>query len=313
MTSRMRRAGGLALSLALALASAELTLRLGALWVKATERERAGSWLTDRVRVLCLGDSNTYGLGVEPEQAWPKVFEARWNEQPRRAPMEVMNLGFPGMNSSRVLHDLPRVLRAFRPDIVLVMIGTNDYWTRPVPLPADGVAAPSLSDRLWRWSRLYRLLYIARGALADRDPDWTDVELGGFASGSATMRYGGEAFELGWEQQLPGPPGRQATAALARNLAAIADTTRAFGVRLVFVAYPSEWRFYDAANGQLRRAARATGTALVDLSARFRPLCPDGRCRELLDDHHPSVWGHALAAQTLVEAFAANGFEARAP
>ena len=56
--------------------------------------------------MLALGDSNTYGLWVEPAESYPAVFERRWNADPARRPIEVLNLGFPGTNASMVRRDI---------------------------------------------------------------------------------------------------------------------------------------------------------------------------------------------------------------
>lgn len=37
----------------------------------------------------------------------------------------------PGTNSSRVVRDSPRILEAFDPDLAIVMVGVNDFWTQP--------------------------------------------------------------------------------------------------------------------------------------------------------------------------------------
>ena len=55
-------------------------LQAAAWFIRATGREAPVSWLTDQLRVICLGDSNTYGLWLERSEAYPQQFEALWNE-----------------------------------------------------------------------------------------------------------------------------------------------------------------------------------------------------------------------------------------
>ncbi|MEZ5493345.1 MAG: hypothetical protein R3E61_01880 [Pseudomonadales bacterium] len=76
----------------------------------------ARSWTT---RVLALGDSNTYGLYLKAEEAWPAQLEQSWNSAHPQSPIEVLNLGFPATNSFRVLDNLPVLLDKLSPDIVL--------------------------------------------------------------------------------------------------------------------------------------------------------------------------------------------------
>lgn len=73
----------------------ELGLQAGAWVVAATGRRLPVSWLTSHTRILCLGDSNTYGLWLERDEAYPQQLEAIWNADPAAAPVEVLNLGFP--------------------------------------------------------------------------------------------------------------------------------------------------------------------------------------------------------------------------
>src|SRR6185295_14256965 len=98
----------------------ELLLQAGALITRLRQPDRKQAFLTANPRVVCVGDSNTSGLYLKPEQSYPAVLERLWNAQSDRAPIEVLNLGYPGNNSSRVLHDFGRILRLFRPSVVLV-------------------------------------------------------------------------------------------------------------------------------------------------------------------------------------------------
>ena len=72
----------------------EVVLQLGALALRATGREMPAGWLTGDRRILCLGDSNTYGLYLDRSEAYPKQLEALWNQSgsPR---VEILNHGFP--------------------------------------------------------------------------------------------------------------------------------------------------------------------------------------------------------------------------
>ena len=62
----------------------------------------------------------------------------------------MINLGFPGNNSSKILRALPRILQELRPDVVTVMVGTNDWWTEPEPDPAAGAVEAGIGDTLYR-------------------------------------------------------------------------------------------------------------------------------------------------------------------
>src|SRR5437870_1938288 len=122
-----------ALGVLSALLVLEAALQLGAVWTGRTAAWPAvPAWLGAR-RTVCLGDSNTYGLWVGRESAYPKLLEQRWNAAGSER-LQVANLGYPGNNSSRLRNRIREVLREYRPELVTIMIGANDLWTLPEPL-----------------------------------------------------------------------------------------------------------------------------------------------------------------------------------
>ncbi len=147
----------------------EVVLQLASLFVREDSRAPA-HWLTGNLRVLALGDSNTYGLYLPAGQAYPAQLETSWNAKHPEYPIEVINLGYPGTNSFRLLDNLPELLDSFRPDVVLIMIGFNDFWTPPEQAIALDEAG-SLQQLLYK-SRLYKLVYMAsRKQLYDNSID----------------------------------------------------------------------------------------------------------------------------------------------
>jgi lysophospholipase L1-like esterase len=101
--------------------------------------------------ILCVGDSHTFGVGVEPEQAYPVQVEQVLRERGRRA--QAINAGAPGRNSGQLREALPAMLERYRPRVVIVWVGANNQW---VPLVRDD-AAPPFRDR-FRLVRMLRLL-----------------------------------------------------------------------------------------------------------------------------------------------------------
>jgi hypothetical protein len=219
--------------LCLALLVLEGGLRIGSLFVGRRLVEQP-SWL-GKWRMLSLGDSNTYGLYVDKSQAYPMVFERLWNATMNR-PVEVLNLGFPGTNSSKLVKDFRRMLWTFRPDVVTVMIGGNDLWTIPETAAASSHRLERLSAALWRVSRAYRFLYMVRRAFLNRQLELTQEPPEGFQHGHGTAQYGTEAFELGWTKVPEGGiPGWQPAGELKANLETLAAQAAEFGTKLVLV------------------------------------------------------------------------------
>ncbi len=77
-------------------------------------------------RIVCLGDSWTFGANVGPDEAYPRRLEALLRaEYPGRS-FEVLNLGVLGYTSFQGLRLLEQVGRSLEPDLVLLGYGMND-------------------------------------------------------------------------------------------------------------------------------------------------------------------------------------------
>lgn len=298
---RLRRVLGLALGLALLALCLEAALRREARDDPAHRRSRLEAWAAGPERVLALGDSNTYG----GDETYPRILERLWNADPARAPIRVLNLGFPGMNTSLVRRDFARMLRVFRPDTVTYMVGTNDFWTVPHPPGPREPARAKLETWLFAHSQLYRLL--ERAWRARRPEPALEVETDmadRFGFGKGSFRYGGARFDFDFAMSAAG--GTDYPDARGRSdLRKILRAARHAGVRVVLVTYPLERHFLSVANLRLREIAAETGTELVDLAASFRADCPADGCLHLFRaDEHLSPEGHEVAARKLVAALA---------
>jgi lysophospholipase L1-like esterase len=294
----------------------ELILQLSTWGVAATGRELPVSWLTANTRILCLGDSNTYGLWLERNEAYPQQLEAIWNATPGATPVEVLNMGFPGTNSSRLVRDFGRMLETFQPDLVIVMIGANDYWTSPVETASTETSG---SRRSWvaRHSRLWKLYDMLRRARdtaelevifdpldapEHRAATGTEPEGSDRPQRTGSARFGSAEFALGWIKARPGELARSGVQ-LGENLSTLADEARGYGARFVVMTYPSRFKsVYQTANRVIRRAATESQIELIDLAAAFHDVCLEEHCPEFLfPDHHPRARGYQVVAETLVE------------
>ncbi len=104
----------------------EFVLRMGSLFVK-DEIHPMNIAKNRKIRILCLGDSFTFGSGANPEFSYPAQLQRMLNDKMPKKSFEVINLGSPGKNSSLLAQELPQIIKNYKPDIVLVMIGINDY------------------------------------------------------------------------------------------------------------------------------------------------------------------------------------------
>ena len=288
----------------------ELLLQTGAVLVRAAGRTRPSSWGTSHRRFLCLGDSNTYGVYVEEHQAYPHVLEQLWNARRDVAPIEVMNLGFPGTNSSHIRNALPKLLSMFHPDVVTVMVGGNDWWTAPEPMADAPGTRARLDTFLWRVSRLYRLLYMLRRSSQTPRIDIPRPPTG--VPGPA-IQLGTDSVE--WHVSRGWDASRDWRSALRENLVAIGREVPRSGAEPVLITYPADLPIsplYGRASAIVREAAKTANVRLIDLGQAITPRCSGGTCEELYPDHHPTAKGHRLAAKIILRELRKGRQSARA-
>lgn len=75
-------------------------------------------------RILALGDSFTFGLGVEGEEAYPELLEKTLSAAEKKE-VEVFNLGIPGYGTREELEVLKR-FSGYSPDLVMVGLLVQD-------------------------------------------------------------------------------------------------------------------------------------------------------------------------------------------
>ncbi|OGR59129.1 MAG: hypothetical protein A2X36_15135 [Elusimicrobia bacterium GWA2_69_24] len=129
----MKRAALLLGGVLAALALAETGLGLMG-WGYA-RRQRGGRATAAGPRILCVGDSFTFGMGAPRGGGYPEQLQDLLNKEPGDRRWVVLNAGVPSNNSSQVLKRLPALLVEEAPEILVVMTGWNDnnltesnYW-----------------------------------------------------------------------------------------------------------------------------------------------------------------------------------------
>ncbi len=89
---------------------------------------------TEAARVIVVGDSMTFGWGVENHEAFPKVAESRLRNHFGLRNAEVVNMGKPGAAPNDYLHFIWQYAAPLKPDVIVVgfLIG-NDCPVAPPP------------------------------------------------------------------------------------------------------------------------------------------------------------------------------------
>ncbi len=78
------------------------------------------------LRIACLGDSDTYGTGLDVEETWPKQLETKLRERHPSLAIEVLNAGVYAHNTSQMVAWYRTVVAEFEPQIVILMGNVND-------------------------------------------------------------------------------------------------------------------------------------------------------------------------------------------
>lgn len=161
-----------------------------------------------RCRLLAVGDSYTWGYGVEREEIWHELLEVRHPD------WEVVNAGVPGYATDQELLYLEERGLALRPDAVVLLFYANDllenlerstsgYFKPYFELAADGslalrqVPVPhgSPKQQLERWLRFHTYLWFRLYRL----PSWIaavrEERAGSEAHNERQKREAREAFE----------------------------------------------------------------------------------------------------------------------
>lgn len=79
--------------------------------------------LPEGAPVLALGDSLTFGTGATPDTSYPSILA-------KASGWEVINAGVPGETAAEGCARLPGLMEEHRPQLVLVLLGGNDFLRR---------------------------------------------------------------------------------------------------------------------------------------------------------------------------------------
>lgn len=79
---------------------------------------------TANYRIIAIGDSFTYGWGVQLEQSWPKVMEQKLRD--KSLSVEVANLGAPGTGPGTYAAIAERAVPVLKPDLIIVAVLQGD-------------------------------------------------------------------------------------------------------------------------------------------------------------------------------------------
>jgi lysophospholipase L1-like esterase len=110
-------------------------------------------------RILCLGDSITFGWGVDNEQTFPALLQQRLRQAGLGA-VEVLNAGIGDIGTEEELDELPAFLDSLEIDEIILGFYLND--SRPPQGFHDEFMYEGAVNRFFRTSTLVRHSYLLR-------------------------------------------------------------------------------------------------------------------------------------------------------
>jgi lysophospholipase L1-like esterase len=239
--------------------------------------------------IVCVGDSHTYGSMVAPEQAYPEQLERILRRE--GIPATVYNLGLPGQSTRQVLDRLPKQLAVYRPNLVLVWAGLNNFWNlKGRQNDPDGPQFRfSLNDlRVYRFFNLFRAAQQTEATFDQRRLDNWVVE-GEFPKVTRWHITGPGVDETLEMPIVRGNLDPGTVESVTRDdLTRIVGLGREHDTPVVLFDYPfAVTDVAQAVNAAIRDVAADTATPLVDTG----PIAAELRRRRVTDlsfkDMHP--------------------------
>lgn len=243
-----------------------------------------------RLRILALGDSCTFGLGVEDAESYPAQLQQLFDNETLPRAVDVRNGGIPGYTAFQGRRALEQWLPRFQPHLVTVCFGFNDAdrWDNRSDAEHFRDLQIQRVDGVLARSALYRALR----SLTAR------------VSRSAREMPPPSTGELHESQAAVPPRPRLSKEEFRAELHAIGALCRAQRIPVIFLIWPyagqilQKERRHIQHQGEILRLTDEEKYTLVNIFALFSEQAGSGA--DLFVDHvHASVRGNQWIAETL--------------
>jgi lysophospholipase L1-like esterase len=288
----------------------------------------------ETAEIVTVGDSMTFGYGVEDDQSWPALVAK--NLSPNR----LINLGLNGAGPHQYLRVYETFGTRLHPKVLIVgFLVRNDFWDadmfdrwlksgarvnymvwrdfgrpRSTSLNLNQPIGDLIVSILWRChllasnSRLYNFLHHVRKSLKKYLQGYGLSELKTFQAPEGTQLQ----LDLGgfMNQAAIAQPGNRAFDITVETLQQLNSIARANGTKVVVILQPSKEEVYlplmgetnfDADPGRpLRVKLEEVGIPYLNLLPDFRSRAAKGEVLFFEVDGHPNARGYALIAELVV-------------
>lgn len=257
-------------------------------------------------RIACIGDSVTYGTGLDLAETFPKQLERLLGERfPGRA-IEVINAGVYACNTTQQASWCRMAVAPLEPDLVLLTVTMPDASGRNIP-PREGpqdagdkwVRRLGLTSGIWDEADMAEATPAIRRAMflrrRSRLADWTAHKLFKLLKGGQLER----SYHLDW---AVGSPGHDM---VGRSLVRLKNLAEQEGFALHVAMYPHLVRLdgdypFAPEIGILSDLAGERDLPFLDLLPVLRGY-PAGALQVHPHDRHPNAHANRLVAEHLAE------------
>lgn len=268
------------------------------------------------VRIVALGDSQTFGFGVEDDETFAVHLEGLLKAELPGLDVQVVNTGTPGFGTYAQLEILQGMWSKLDPDIVLLQfLPANDFEENREALASmqprvrDGMLTeavqPEEAVQLPAW---LRLLYWSKAHSHF-------MKLLSESAGYAAMRLGlAQDVAALWGEDFS-----ERDAELTSDLLVqVAETARAGGAHMLFLYSTAKHALMGASytpprsRGVIERAANRSGAAWIDLNGQMWAR-EDPHRFYFVRDGHWSPAGHRAVAEIVATELRGRGWVAAQP
>ena len=260
----------------------------------------------DEYRVVALGDSCTFGKGVEERDSWPRQLEGMLKaEMGGSVQPLVVNLGVNGYSSIHYMQVLKNTVAEIKPDLVVLGYNLNDFPNIAQKVDVAVFQQNKLRESIpWDLRRqlgrlaLFRLL---RSFYYDlhREQDWATAE---HIASQAPKGSPGSVRRMEKEAEILGE---------------IVRVSREAGAQVAIFLFPYESMVYldsysTAPVDNVRDLAKKLGVEFVDLVATFRKAAAESTPPRSLfirgDRYHPNEEGYRIVARSVADLVLKRGW-----
>ncbi len=252
---------------------------------------------TDTFRVLVVGDSFSWGVGVHPEDSFPRRLETRLDAVSRGDDFDVVNWSRPGWNTVVEFRSVESSIDKISPDLLLLAFVLND--PEPFDLNKLAVLRKGLqrgeprfppSAYLYRKSQLYSMV-------------WDRIE--------NTRIHG--AYSTYYHSLYEGPDWKNCLKALEsfRDLAGARSIPMALILFPIFDSRMDDTYAYTDLHDKIREVGQSLGIPVLDLLKAYRGVDVYRLALVPYTDAHPNELAHRIAADFILDYLARARFVPR--